>query len=104
MSKRAPRAPDARRHRTDNHLEFFTEMKKVFSRKFKEVPGAHVRFSDLMDVFATSRTAKEKMFLDKEKRLLTRHSRRLFLEQWPNAKYRVVQDIVCYFNIAKKDS
>ena len=102
--KRVRRASDARPHRKDNHMEFKAEMKKVFSRKFKEVPGAHVQFSDLMDVFATSRTAKGKTFSAKDENLLNHHSRKAFEKQWPNAKYKVVRDVVGYYNVAKKDS
>jgi len=101
--KRMRRAPDTRPHRADNHMEFKAEMKEVFSRKFKEVPGARVELiSDLKDVFATSRTAKGKTFSAKDENLLNRHSKKAIEKQWPNAKYHVVRDVVGYDNLARK--
>jgi hypothetical protein len=99
---RMPRAPDARRHRKSNHVELFSEMKNVFSRKFEASPDARILFKDLVNAFASSRMAKGKLFSDDEKKIFTRHSKRLFLIQWPNAEYRVVQEVVCYFHVGMK--
>jgi hypothetical protein len=99
---RMPRAAGTMPHRADNHRKFKAEMEKVFSRKFKEVPGARVEKSDLKDVFATSRTAKGKTFSAKDENLLNRHGRKACEKQWPNAKYHVIRDVGGYDNIARK--
>ena len=101
---RKPRGSDARRHMKNNHAKFLMEMKKVFSRRFEAKQGAHVQFSDLLNAFAASRAAKQMLFSDEEKKLFAYHSKKLFLIQWPDAKRRVVQDIVCYFHVTKRTS
>lgn len=108
---RKPRAPGSRIHKKiedyDEGKALVGRIKDVFAKCFEERPGAHVLCNELLSFFLKSNVEgseeKDKATATLEQRLFVRHGKKLFLAQWPNAKYTLYKNQRCYLNVALKN-
>ena len=71
-------------------------IKGFFASSFEEKIGAHVFCGDLYSIFMNSSVQAANV----PETLFTRHSKRLFLAQWPNSKYDQIKNKRCYSNVS----
>jgi hypothetical protein len=100
---RTPRAADAKTHEKKDFKKLDKEMKRVFSRNFKEAPGASIQFTELFIAFYAKRTAEGRSISTEEGTHFRHWSKRFFKALWPNAPSRLIKGKWGYYNIAKKD-
>jgi len=101
--KRAARAADAKTHKKKDFKKLDKEMKRVFSRNFKEAPGASIQFTELFIAFSAKRTAEGRSISEEEKAHFRLWSNRIFKAHWTSAHRRLIKEKWSYYNIAKKD-
>jgi hypothetical protein len=108
---RKPRAAGSRIHKKiEDYQEgkaLINRIKDFFAKCFEEKSGAHTLCSELLDCFVKSNVEedkeKDKATATLEQRLFVRHAKRLFLAQWPRAKYTLYKNQRCYLNVALKN-
>jgi hypothetical protein len=108
---RKPRAPGSRIHKKiedyDEGKALINRIKNLVVTCFEEKTGARVLCSELLEVFTQSNMEgteeKDKANATLEQRLFVRHAKRLFMEQWPNAKYTLYKNQRCYLNVCLKE-
>lgn len=102
LKNRRKRAPEARVHRKiedyKEGLDLINEMKRFFQDNFKNDTCNKILVNDILDLFIKSRNQTS----DLEKNLFKRHSKRIFLAIWPNARCSTLKNKFCYMYVAIK--
>jgi curved DNA-binding protein CbpA len=102
LKNRRKRAPEARVHRKiedyKEGLDLVKEMKIFFQDNFMNDTCTKILVNDILDLFIKSRSQTSEL----EKNLFKRHSKRIFMAVWSNARCSTLKNKFCYMYVAIK--
>jgi curved DNA-binding protein CbpA len=100
VKNRKKRAPGSRAHRKITEYKegkaFMDEMEAFFQEKFTCKSWNRLLFKDVLDLFVKSRENKSTAL---DINLFKRHSKKMFMEVWPNAVYCKTKNQRCLLHM-----